>query len=159
MRPDVANVYVRELVERLTGTKPEPDDDGDLPVVFGGALFFVRVVGPVGEIEPWIQVFSVAVDDIEATPELMAELNEVNRDLRFARAFHVDSQVLIEYEMWADDLTPENFAHACRNVAGATDVFAHQIHEKFGGTLLFEASKGEAYGTDPPPEPSPMAYL
>jgi hypothetical protein len=159
MRPDVAYVYVRDLIERLTGTKPEPDDDGDLPVVFGGELFFVRVVGPVGEIEPWIQVFSVAVDDLEASPELMAELNEVNRDLRFARAFYVESQVLIEYEMWADDLTPENFAHACRNVAGATDVFARQIHEKFGGTLLFEESKSDDYRMDPPHDPNPLAYL
>jgi hypothetical protein len=104
-------------------------------------------------------VFSVAVDDLEASPELMAELNEVNRDLRFARAFLVESQVLIEYEMWADDLTPENFAHACRNVAGATDVFARRIHEKFGGTLLFEESKGDDYSMGPPPDTNPLAYL
>ena len=43
--------------------------------VFGGAVFFVRVVGPVGYIEPWVQVFSVAVDDLPSTPELMTELN------------------------------------------------------------------------------------
>ena len=159
MRPDMAYVYVRELIERLTGMKPEPDDDGDLPVVFGGELFFVRVVGPVGEIEPWIQVFSVAVDDLEASPGLMKELNEINRDLRFARAFHVDSQVLIESEMWAADLTPDNFAQACRNVAGATDVFAHRIQEQFGGTLLFEASPTDDDEEVPPSDPPPMAYL
>lgn len=159
MRPDVAFVYVRELIERLTGAKAEPDDDGDLPVVFGGAVFFVRVMGPVGYIEPWVQVFSVAVDEIESTPDLMVELNEINRDLRFARAFHVGSQVLIESEMWAEDLTPENFRQACRNVAGATDVFAHRIHEKFGGVLHFENTKTEEYQPDPPDDTAPMAYL
>jgi hypothetical protein len=145
MRPDVAFVYVRELVERMTGERPEPDPDGDLPVTYEGATFFVRIVGPVGTIEPWIQVFSVAVAEIEPTPELMVELNDINRDLRFARAFHVGTQVLIESEMWSDDLTPENFQAACRNVAGATDVFAHSIQEKFGGKLWFEASKTEEY--------------
>ena len=30
MRSDVAYVYVRDLIERLTGVKPEPDVDGDL---------------------------------------------------------------------------------------------------------------------------------
>jgi hypothetical protein len=152
MKPDVAHVYVRDLIERLTRERPEPDADGDLPVEFGGALFYVRVVGPIGEIGPWVQVFSVAVDDLAATPELMTELNQINSDLRFARIFHVGSQVLIEYEMWADDLTPENFAHACMNVSGATDVFAHRIQKAFGGTLRFEESKTEDYGKDPDPD-------
>jgi hypothetical protein len=44
MRPDVAFSYVRDLSERMTGVRPEPDHDGDLPVHFHGAQFFVRVV-------------------------------------------------------------------------------------------------------------------
>jgi hypothetical protein len=159
MRPDVAFVYVRELVERLTGQRPEPDEDGDLPVAYQGAVFFVRVVGPVGSIEPWIQVFSVALADIQPTPKLMTALNEINRDLRFARAFHVGSQVLIESEMWAEDLTPENFHHACRNVAGATDFFAHRLHEAFGGRLQFEDSKTEEYEAAKPNPIPPGPYL
>jgi hypothetical protein len=148
VHPDVAFVYVRDLIERLTGDKPEPDADGDLPVRYQGAVFFVRVVGPVGYIDPWVQVFSVAVSEIEATPELMVALNEVNRDLRFARAFHIGTQVLIESELWTEDLTPENFSAACRNVAGATEAFAPRIVERFGGKLLFGESRSEEATTD-----------
>lgn len=148
MRPDVAFVYVRDLLERLTGERPEPDHDGDLPVQFDGALFFVRVVGP---IDPWIQVFSVALAEVAGTADLMVRINEINRELRFARAFHVGSQVLIEAEIWADDLNPANFQHACRNVATATDAFAPKLLESFGGRLLFQDSQTEEYRQSPLP--------
>ena len=115
-----------------------------LPVVFGGAQSFVRVVGST---DPWVQVFSVAVAELDASPELMTQLNAINSDLRFAQTFHVGNQVLIEAEIWADDVNPANFSHACRNVAGATDSYGPAIRERFGGQPLFEESKTEDYGT------------
>lgn len=142
MRPDVAFVYVRDLLERLTGERPEPDGDGDLPVQFEGARFFVRVVGPT---DPWVQVFSVAVAGLEPSPELMSRLNEINTELRFARAFHFAGQFLIETEIWADDVNPANFHHACRNVALATDAYAQDIRDTFGGVPEFEESKTDDY--------------
>jgi hypothetical protein len=142
MRPDVAYVYVRDLLERLTGERPTPDRDGDLPVHFGGAQFYVRVVGA---LDPWVQVFSIAAAELHPTPELMVHLNEINRELRFARAFHVADQVLIESEIWADDVNPANFLHACRNVAGATDAYSPGIRKTFGGRPHFDESKTEEY--------------
>lgn len=142
MRPDVAFVYVRDLIERMTGTRPEPDHDGDLPVHFHGAQFFVRIVGAPN---PWVQVFSVAVADIEDSPGLMSRLNEINTFIHFARAFHVNSQVIIEAEIWAEDVAPANFLFACQNIASATDTFAPIIQKAFGGRLLFEESKTDAY--------------
>lgn len=142
MRPDVAFVYVRDLIERMTGTRPEPDHDGDLPVHFHGALFFVRIVGPAN---PWVQVFSVAVADLDPSPELMSMLNDINGRIHFARSFLVHGQVIIEAEIWADDVNPTNFLYACQNVAAATDAFAPAILKAFGGRPLFEESKTEAY--------------
>lgn len=142
MRPDVTYVYVRDLLERLTGVRPEPDSDGDLPVQFQGAQFYVRIAGSV---DPWVQIFSVAVADLEPTPELMTHLNDINVSLRFARAFHVGGQVLFESEIWADDVNPANFHHACRNVSDATDTHAPEILESFGGRPHFEQSKTDDY--------------
>jgi hypothetical protein len=143
MRPDVAFSYVRDLIERMTGVRPEPDHDGDLPVHFHGAQFYVRVVATAAS--PWVQVFSVAVADVQPSPGLMTRLNEINSFLHFARAFHIGSQVIIESEIWADDVAPANFLYACQNVAAATDMFAPDIQKAFGGRLLFEESKTEAY--------------
>ena len=120
MRPDIAFVYVRELLTTITGVRPEQDSDGDLPVRFNGAQFFVRIVGTTN---PWVQVFSVAVTGLDPSPELFQELNDINAKMRFARAFFVNGQVPIESEIWADDVNPSNFHHACANIADATDAF------------------------------------
>jgi hypothetical protein len=111
-------------------------------VHFHGALFFVRIVGPVN---PWVQVFSVAVAELDPSPPLMAMLNDINARIHFARAFHLGGQVIIEAEIWADDVTQENFLYACQNVAGATDAFSPAIVKAFGGRPLFEESKTDAY--------------
>lgn len=144
MRRDMVEAYVRDLLGRLTGEVPQFDDDGDLPVHVRGATFYVRVVGG----NPVVQVFSVAVADIDASPELHTALNEINTQLQFARAFHVQRQVLMEHEIWGEDVNPANFAHACGNVANATDVFGGPLAEKFGGSTRFEASKTAAYEPD-----------
>lgn len=142
MRRDVAFVYVRDLIERMTGIRPDPHHDGDLPVHLHGAQFFVRVVG---SDTPWVQVFSVAVADVESSATLLGMLNEINGHIHFARAFHVGSQVIIEDELWAEDVTPANFVYACQNVAAATDAFAPRIIAAVGGRPLFHESKSEAY--------------
>ncbi len=145
MRPDVAFVSVRELLTTITGERPETDDDGDLPVRYNGAQFFVRIVGTK---DPWVQVFSVAVTDAVASAELFEEINNINRDIRFARAFFVNGQVLIESEIWADDVNPANFQHACLNIAGATDAFTPAL-TSHGGRPMFEESKTADYESTP----------
>lgn len=145
MNPDMVVSYVRDLLERLTGTRPEPDKDGDLPVTYEGASFYVRVVNPTDAI---VQVFSVGIADIDPTPELMSALNDINRQIGFARAFHVAGQVLIEAEIWGSDINPANFRHACGNIAGATDAFMPELAKQLGGSLRFETTKTSHYDNE-----------
>ena len=142
MRPDVVFAYVRDLLERMTGIRPEQDSDGDLPVELEGAQFFVRVVG---EHDPWVQVFAIALADVPSSPGLLERLNEINSQLRFARTFWASGQVLFESDIWADDLSAANFGHACRNIAGATDSFSPRLVSTFGGRAVFQESKDEEY--------------
>ncbi len=120
MHADMVESYVRDLLERLTGVRPEPDHDGDLPVQLGGALFNVRVDNPA---DPVVQVFSVAVADSKSTAKLNRALNDINARLRFTRIFHVRDQVLIESEIWGSDVNANNLEYACRSIAAATDAF------------------------------------
>ena len=140
MRSDMVTAYVRELLEEMTGMRPEPDHDGDLPIRHRGASFYVRVLDP---LDPYVQVFAVAVADIGPTPGLLGELNLINTRLRFARAFHVAGQVLFETEIWGTDVNPGNISHACRTVASATDEYGLALADAFGGRALFEESKDE----------------
>ena len=134
--------YTRDLLEQLTGGRPEPDSDGDLPIEYGGASFYVRIDGPT---DPVVQIFSVVLADLEANAELHTALNDINSRLRFARAFHVQQQVLIEAEIWGSDLNLSNFQHACGNVAMASDAYGNALLTSFGGTPRFELSKKDTY--------------
>lgn len=145
MRPDPTRSYVRDLLETMTGVRPDYDADGDLPVAYEGAQFYVRVQGE----DAVVQVFAVVLADVEISPGLLGALNGINAESQFARAFHVADQVLIEHEIWADDVNPANFGYACRAVAAASDRFGRQLHESFGGTPRFENSKTPEYS--PPP--------
>lgn len=145
MHTDMVTSYVRDLLERLTGDRPEPDHDDDLVVQFRGAKFHVHVINPVN---PIVQVFTVVLDPVEPTPEVLAALNEMNQNLSFARAFQVAGQLLIETEIWGEDINANNFGHACWNIAAATDFFGPKLAEQFGGQLRFEDAKSDDYNLE-----------
>ena len=152
MRTDQARAYVESLLERLLNMdKVFRDGDGDYPVRFRNCLYYVRVIGT--DI-PVVQVFSVAVADVSATPELLTALNNLNADIRFARAFHVHSQVLIETEVLAEALDPAGFENACDCVASITLDVAPGLVERFGGRLTFAEDPSSAELPVPGPVPT-----
>ena len=136
MRLDMARAYVESLLENfLRQPKVEPDADGDYPLRFRSAGYYVRVVGAE---RPVVQVFSVVLGEVEATSALLVELNEINTDIRFARIFHVRDQVLVETDILAEALDPAGFDNACRCVASITDNVAAGLHQRHGGHLMFQ---------------------
>lgn len=150
MRADMLTAYVETLLERLIGaTKVTPDADGDYPVRYRDALYYVRVVGSV---DPVVQVFSVAVSDVKPTSALFKELNTINSTIKFARAFWVQDQVLVETEMVGEGVDPADFDNACEAVATITDHFGPILAEKFGGKTAFADEKDQPVGEAPAPE-------
>ncbi len=153
MRADMVRAYVESLLERLIGqTQVTPDADGDYPVRYNGCLYFVRLLG---DSDPIVQVFSVAVAEVKATAALHKELNNINSNIRFARVFWVRDQVLVESELVGEGLEPVDFTNACRAVATITDQIGPLLVEKFGGKTAFADEKtdeataaDEADGTD-----------
>ncbi len=150
MRADMVRAYVESLLERLIGAKQvSPDDDGDYPVRYRNARYHVRLVG---DVDPVVQVFSVAVSGIAPTPALFKELNTINSSIRFARIFWVREQVLIESEMVGEGVEPADFDNACRAVATITDHYGPLLAERFGGKTAFADEKTEPTGPAAPPE-------
>lgn len=146
----MVRAYVESLLERLIGAQQVvPDADGDYPVRYRDARYYVRVVGQVDSV---VQVFSVAVAGVPATAGLLRELNTINSQITFARVFWVQDQVLVESEMVGEGVEPADFDNACRAVATITDHYASALAAKFGGTTAFADEK-----TTPPtalaPEP------
>lgn len=150
MRSDMVRAYVESLLERLIGaTQVRPDDDGDYPVRYRDALYYVRLVG---DVDPVVQVFSVAVSDVPPTPALFKELNTINSSIKFARTFWVRDQVLVESEMVGEGVEPVDFDNACRAVATITDHYAPLLAERFGGKTAFADEKTETSGPPDSPE-------
>ena len=140
---DMVTSHVETLIERLTGVeKAQADADGDYPIRYRSALYYVRVVRAW---KPVVQVFSVAVDGIQFTGALARELNEINTHLYFCRAFWARGQVLVEAEHLGSSLTEADFHECAFRVAGATDAFAKGVAERHGGRLAFEESKTPEY--------------
>lgn len=140
---DMVISHVETLIEQLTGTaKAIPDADGDYPIRYRNALYYIRITrGPI----PVIQVFSIAVDEADLTDALVHDLNEINAQLHFCRAFWVRGQVLFESEHLGASVTGADFNECALSVAEATDQFARGLAERHEGRLAFEESKEPEY--------------
>ena len=137
---EMVTAYIETLIERLTGVKKaEPDADGDYPIRYRSALYYVRVVG---SRMPVVQVFSVAVDGTQFTDALARDLNAINAQLHFCRIFWVLDQVLVESEHLGPTITAADFDESAFNVAEATDAFAKGLADSHGGRLRVRRSQG-----------------
>lgn len=145
----MVRAYVESLLERLIGAQQvTPDADGDYPVRYRDALYYVRLVG---DVDPVVQVFSVALSEVPATAGLLKELNSINSRIKFARVFWVRDQVLVESEMLGEGVEPLDFDNACRAVATITDHYGPLLAQRFGGKTAFADEKTEAGNDSTPP--------
>jgi hypothetical protein len=141
--------HVETLLEKVTGNpQMKPDADGDYPVRFQNALYFVRVLGSE---HPVVQVYAVAVDGAEPRAELFHVLNQINARLKFARAFNVDGKIVMASELIGESLDIDELSSACAAVAQAADHFGPLLAAEFGGELPFEREKTPDY--QPPADP------
>jgi hypothetical protein len=147
---DMVTSHVETLIERITGVdKAVSDHDGDYPVRYKDALYYVRVAG--NDARPIVRVFSTVVADVEPSPDLYEAVNDINTRLGFCRCFWVNGQVLIETEHLGMTIKTEDFLELAENVASASDHFGPKLIERFGGKLAFDDSKGDAYVEPPTP--------
>ena len=152
----MVKAYTETLVKSLLKVEQViTDDDGDIPIRYKSALYYIRVVDADPD-EPIVQIFAVAVADIKESDELLKALNDINARLHFARAFLVREQVLIEVEIPGAALSMGAFSTSCDAVARAADHFGVELAKRFGGRTAFEDSKDDSYRS---PGASTAGYL
>lgn len=150
MSRDMVTSHVETLIERITGIdKAAADHDGDYPVRYKDALYFVRVAGD--DARPIVRVFSTVVADVEPSADLYEAVNDINTRLGFCRCFWVNGQILIETEHLGMTIRTEDFFELADNVASASNNFGPRLVERFGGKLVFDNSKGDEYVEPPTP--------
>ncbi len=100
----------------------------------GTAIVYIRLV----DAEPAVlRIFSPLLRNVERSPGLLEELNDVNARLSFLRLFWRDGTVYAAVELLADTLTDRALRHACDTVADAADYYDEQLQPRFGGDKAY----------------------
>jgi hypothetical protein len=150
-KTDMVRAYTESLLEQVLAVeKVRADKDGDYPVRYRSAQYYVRIDGRRAD-APVVQVFAIAVAGVAATADLYEAVNDINAQLHFARIFWVREQVLIEADLPGEGLSLSSFTAACETVAMAADYFGPRLVGLFGGKTAFEDEKGDDY--EPPTRP------
>jgi hypothetical protein len=116
------------------------DSDGDVPIRVGEAVIFVRC----DEDRGFAAVFCEVVTGVASSADLLEAVNEINTEIRGARAMVVDIGVMVAAEVEAGPGFEEALGRACDAVAAIANYWAPQLQQRFGGALAL----GE---TSPPP--------
>jgi hypothetical protein len=98
----------------------ERDGDGDYPVPVGDdhLLYLSLIEGDDDAGVPdTVRAFAILANGVDPSPELLTELNDLNRHVRFARLYWADGAVLVGDELLLSTLDAAELGHACRTVA------------------------------------------
>lgn len=111
------------------------DDDGDMPFIYGSAMFFVRL-----RLEPaMVHVFSPLLWGVTESPDLLRAVNDINLRTQAARVAWTGAQVVAMIDLPGAWLARSNLAAACDYIGGLADHFDDELQGRFGGeTMLGE---------------------
>ncbi|MFC7503856.1 YbjN domain-containing protein [Nocardioides sp. GCM10030258] len=152
MSRDMVDAYVERLLEEFTGNESlNRDDQGGFPFRYKDCAYTVRVVGP--DDRPAVRVWSVTVTEVEKTPELLDFLNEINQRLLHSRVYWTEKAVVFEDAVTGLALNKGTLESSLTDVMEASNFFARQLVEKFGGKLTVEPEAAEG-AKDPSAEPA-----
>lgn len=140
---DPAVAKLRPMVEEalrkaLNSPQLAYDEQGDIPVRFGSAMVFVRLLG--GE-TPKVLVFSPLLWDVRSTDGLLEALNDINQRIEIGRVFWTGTRVVAAIELPAPGLSPDYVALSCFQIGSLADHFDETLAERFGGRTAFGASE------------------
>ncbi|WP_426571333.1 T3SS (YopN, CesT) and YbjN peptide-binding chaperone 1 [Aquihabitans sp. McL0605] len=129
---------LRDLIEEHLALGA-PEGVQDQPVWFrsGSAAVYLRLLSGT---PPMLRVFSPILREVDETPQLLHELNEINAAVASVRLFWRGDTVYVATEHLAATLDPEELVAACDTVAAVADHYDDLLLGQFGGVLSYEDS-------------------
>ena len=146
---DALHAKVHRLVTAYLGGAAAPADLTVEPAAIrcGTAVVYLRLVATD---RPVLRVFSPLLRQVERSPELLAELNDLNARLNFLRLFWRDRTVYAAAELLGSTLTATELSNACGWISDAADYYDVRLHAQFGGELAFTPPAESEHPADTP---------
>ncbi len=145
-KAEVFKPFVEKTMKEVLGVDElVVDSDGDVPVRWGSAMFYVRVLD--GD-TPLVRIFCPLVRNVKRTCKLLEFVNEINCKSVMTTVQWIDDDVLATTELRAESLDKDTLEFACNNMGYLADTFDDQIKEKFGGDLMFADQGDEKEGDE-----------
>lgn len=126
--------YVQSVIEKVFGSDAlNRDSDGDYQLKTTGVPVWARLVDG----DPTsVSVFAIVAKDIDCTPELLAEINEINSSIQFARVQWADNILAVSSDLVASTLDPDELFTAFARVNAIGEEAGELILTMFGGEGL-----------------------
>jgi hypothetical protein len=110
------------------------DADGDVGLARGGISILVSAA----EEFTAVDLIATLATDAEATPALLAELNDANRHHRSARFFHFKGRVIAAASVPCEVFVPELLTGAFEALMKSGELVRERLREKLSGALFLE---------------------
>jgi hypothetical protein len=128
---------VHQLVAGYLAGQPVAADLTAEPAAIrsGTAVVYLRLIDAE---PPVVRIFSPLLRQLDRSPELLMELNELNARLSFLRLFWREGTVYAASELLAETLSAAELANACDALADAADYYDERLQPRFGGQTAFD---------------------
>jgi T3SS (YopN, CesT) and YbjN peptide-binding chaperone 1/T3SS (YopN, CesT) and YbjN peptide-binding chaperone 3/TY-Chap C-terminal domain len=159
---DHLRALVDSALEPVFGHGPKHDSDGDIPVVAGSALLFIRVL----EDAPAIEIFSTIVRGITDLDAAAAAVAELNNGIRMIKFLLVDDVIIAAAHVAALPFAPQQLRGVLDYMSRVADGIDEGLVASVGGRRAFgddppqeSADSADDEGTDLPPELLTLLHL
>jgi hypothetical protein len=134
-KAEILRPYVEKLLKELVGTEELiVDQDGDVPIRWGSAMMYVRMLDrPV----PLVRVFSPIVRKVKKSAKLLEYINDLNCQIDLACVQLLDGDVVATADLVAESLDKFELDQVCQQIGWLADTYDNQLHDQFGGEMMF----------------------
>jgi hypothetical protein len=120
---------VDEALTPVLGHVPRRDEDGDIPIIVGESVVFVRALPDV----PVIRLFVDLALDVSQPDRAGFEVRVLNRDHPFARFSLEDGEIRAVLHLPAFPFAPEHLRQAVHLMCGMAERVAEDLAVRVGG--------------------------
>lgn len=140
MEEDVSQLLLDTLKESTGISDLSCDEDGDIGILFGSALTFIRIVNDAQH----IRFFSLVLLDVEEDAEIYRHLNDINADENLIRFYYKDETIFGVLDIFAAPYVSEHAAQAFEYFSTTVDRIGEQLQEVFGGQTAVSMTQQNA---------------